>query len=523
VLSDGPGLDVSGPSDSTVGEHGTRTTVRLLAAFAALAVGTLVAAPAHATPATLPEVLDRLGVNSVPADYVVMVDTSASMQANRRYDTVKANLRAFFAALAPDDQVALGTFADAANVVYQGPAGRSPDALIAKLPPTASGGNTDIGAAIESIVHLLQRPQAPAIATVVLLTDGQHDPPTGSPYPYTQGYAWDRLTDAAKALRKQSFNAFAVPLAGATGAPLLAKVFPGARVVDPTSIDQLGAQLELPKAAARIAKARSIVGDDAGRGVEVRWPADVGKIGAGRTELTVHLRSIAAHVPLVVRDLHARSSDGTVRVSSADNLVELEPGRSKPVRIAVEWDPGPRRAAPLSTVSRQVDLELLGTVDSPWSDVLTRELAVPFDPQLTGGPVTAGFGAQRGSYPLWILGAVVAGAVLAGLLRLRARRLRPALSGTLLARADGHDHRLPLQRRSAVLSAGTIGLPGYGEVHANRPSVGSPEVVLTVTYSKDGSASSRAAGTCRPGGKTVLDGVEFSWEVATGSGPRRIR
>src|SRR5262249_37429752 len=144
---------------------------------------------------------------------------------------------------------------------------------------------------------------------------------------------------------------------------------------------------------------------------------------------------------------------------------------------------------------------------------LGRDLGVSFHPVLTGADSRVDLSAQRGSYPLWVVGLAVLAATAFALFRLRARRLRPALTGTLVAALDGERHRMVLGGRTAVVNAGTMGLPGYGEVHLTRPSVGSADVQLAVTYSRNGAVNSRTTGLCRPGGTVVVDGVEFSWRA----------
>ena len=93
------------------------------------------ATPAPAAPATRDDVYEALGIDNVPDDYVVMVDVSGSI--GGRYTQVKGALRAFFAALAPQDQVTLIPFADSAKSTTVA-AGRAPDKLIAALPARAA-------------------------------------------------------------------------------------------------------------------------------------------------------------------------------------------------------------------------------------------------------------------------------------------------------------------------------------------------------------------------------------------------
>jgi hypothetical protein len=477
----------------------------------------------RAAPATTDEVYTALGIDEVAAGYVVLIDVSGSMRDGGRYEQVKRSLRAFLAALAPDDRVTLVTFADSARVVHDGPPGRSPDRLLAKLPRTADGRYTDIGAAIEASVRQLSRAGTPQIATVVMLTDGRHDPPTGSPYPFEQGYSWKQLAASVRSLKKTALSAYAVPLTGSTGAPLLATVYPGARILAPTSINRLGAQLEQPKAAARAAKARSLLGTDATRGVEVVWPAGTGRLGAGPTRLQVRLRSTTTKVPLVVGRLAVRSDRPDLRVTVPDGPIELPPGGSATVPVTVDWDPGPRRVAPLSTVTVDTTLTLTGEVTSSWSDVLTGPLGLSFAPPLDGGVTKGTLSAQRGSLRWWTAGAVALLVLIAVAAVARRRRLHPHLTGTLDVRTpDGEERRLPLAGRRVALTADSAGLPGYGEVTANRASVGSAAIRLVIRYSRDGTTTGREVGTCGPGETVELAGAAFSWHAAEQVGDGRV-
>ncbi|MGB2567915.1 VWA domain-containing protein [Micromonospora citrea] len=493
-----------------------RLVATVAAALTAVVVSCLPAAPVAGAPADSDQVYAALDVNQVVADYVVLVDVSRSMRDGGRYEQTKRGLRTFLAALAPDDRVALVTFADSARLVHDGPAGRAPDQLVAKLPRTADGRHTDIGAAIESSLRLVGRRGAAPIATVLLLTDGRHDPPAGSAYPFEQGYSWNQLVRTARALRKTSLTAYAVPLTGSTGAPLLARVYPGARVLAPTSIDRLGAQLEQPKAAARAAKARSVLGDDASRGVRVSWPAGIGRIGAGRTRLEVRLTSTTTKIPLTVDHLVVRSDRPEVRVSVPAGPVELPAGGTVTVPVTVDWDAGPRRVAPLARVTGDATFTLEGEVGSPWAEVLTGELGADFAPRLDGGPTLGTLSAQRGSIGWWCLGAALMVALAAAGWWGRGRRLHPAPAGTVRLRdAAGGERDLVLTGRRTAITADSTGLPGYGEVTARRPSLGASEVHLVIAYSRDGSVTAREVGSCRPGETVELGGVDFTWRTAT--------
>ncbi|GAB3841967.1 vWA domain-containing protein [Dactylosporangium cerinum] len=220
---------------------------------AVLAVVLATPACVSAAPATEEEVYRALGLDRAGAQYVVLIDTSSSMR-GAPYSGVKASLRGFLAALDKTDDVTLVTFDNDAVVRFQGPAGDNPDGLIARLPADAGGAHTDIGRALEVAVGVLQGSTNP-ITTVLLLTDGKHDPPVGSRYPFTEGTSWTTLTQRAAETHKQHLMGYAVPLAGQTDAGLLTRIVPDARTLTIASIGDLEQQLAAPKKASRAAQA----------------------------------------------------------------------------------------------------------------------------------------------------------------------------------------------------------------------------------------------------------------------------
>ncbi|MBU2668241.1 VWA domain-containing protein [Actinoplanes bogorensis] len=470
-----------------------------------------VAAPVRAAPADADAVYGALRVNSVPADYVVMVDVSGSMN-GPRYAQVRRSLSAFLAALAPDDQVTLVPFAEKPRSARTSAAGRSATQLMRQLPTVADGQSTDIGAALEKSVDVLSRSGAPAVATVVLLTDGEHRPPGASPYPFTTGYQWNVLAQRARKLRKASLQAFAVPLSADTGAPLLAKVFPGARTLRITGIDRLTAALDQPKREARAAKARGLLAEDARRGLTVQWPA--GPIGHGHTSFPVRLVSANRYVPLTVERLAVTSGHAGVRVSVPDTAITVPAGGSVTVPIEVGWDAGPLHFAPLATVRDTAALSLSGQVGSPWTPVIAGELGLPFAPGLSPAGHDAELSAQRGSVVRWVVGLALLIALVLIARWGRRQRLRPALSGRLVVRAGERERVLTLSGRGVTLTAGTAGVPGAGTVVAVRSSLGS-SVDLRITYSPDGSEGRRESHDCGPGDTVEIGGVRFTWRDST--------
>ncbi len=464
---------------------------------------------------TLDAIYAALNVDRVPADYVILIDTSSSMRSGGRYDAVKNSLRSFFAALAPEDQVTLIPFAGDAVPAWQGAAGRSPDALIDRLPPGADGANTDIGKALEVAVKTLGRQGAPTTANVVLLSDGEHDPARGSQYPFTSGYAWNELKANAAKLPQISIRGTAIPLAGATGATLLGQVFAQTETINPAAIGELAAALDKTKEAARAAKAKPILAEDLARTVEVNWAK-----GANASGMRLTFHSPMRHLPLQISRITVSTTAPGVQLSVSPSSVTLAPGQSSTVEVTADWDTGGRSFLPISTSFIRVPVTATAEVSSPWADALRNDLALAWSPGLPGNSHEAELSAQRGSW-MWWLTAIALLAVLAMIFRsLRMRYMHPALHGVLSASRQGSDDvtQMPLRGRQSKLTAANIGLPGYGEVRLARTAVLSPSVDLVIRYSRDGSPGSLATARCAPNGSTELGDVTFAWRPARQSG-----
>ncbi|GAA1635915.1 hypothetical protein GCM10009828_075000 [Actinoplanes couchii] len=479
-----------------------------MALLLAVLTGPVPARAEPGPPPSLEQVYATLGIDSVPADHVVLVDVSGSMR-GARYTSLRKSLTGWFAALAPEDFVTLIPFDGTAKATTR-KVGREPAELAAGLPKDATGQGTDIGAALEVAVTALSRPGAPPLATVVLLTDGQHEPGPRSAYPLTQGHNWNVLAGRAAALDKISLEAYAVPLSGSTGAGLLKKVFPAARVLAPASVDKLTAQLTRPKDAARQAKARSLLAEEITLPVAVSWPVTAS--GEGRSIAVVRLESPMPHVPLILENLAVTSDNADVAVSVPAGVIELPPNRDVTVPVRLDWNAGPVSTAPFKSVDDLVTLRLTGIVSSPWAPVLTGDLGLTPAFTLAGTPGERELSAERGSLWRWLGALLLLAALLLPALRWRQRRLTPALTGSvLIERAGNSAHELPLAGRSMPLTADT-GVPGAGEIVATRAGVGSSVVRLRITYSPDGSTAGRRSATIEPGTTASVAGTFFTWQ-----------
>lgn len=499
-----------------IGKASIRATRRLIqTAFATVTIAItamlgIVAAPAVATPSTEEEVYRALGVDEVAAEYVILIDTSASMQqGSDLYNVVKQSLRGFLAALSKTDKVALVTFDSTARLDFHGLAGDVPDDLIAKLPQTATGKNTDIGRALEKAVEILQSSTVP-IATVVMFTDGLHDPPPRSPYPYSSGGSWRTLSQSAALIQKESLVGYSVPLKGETDAGLLKTIVPAATVLSMSSVSQLTSILEVPRQASRAAKARSRLGDDTGRGIVIAWPTKLLNLSAGENRTRLTIRSTTNRIPLDVSGLTVTSSDDRIRVRLDTDRLTLRPGEQKQVGLVVSWDAGPDTWVPFTVQRISAKLTATGAVESPWSAVL-QNLQVAFKPRIeqTVQPVTGA--AQRGRLMVWAI--VLAVSILAAIvfLGIRRRAANPPMFGRLLAASPTTGHQLgavDLFGRHMSIGPATLHVPGHGTVSSSR---GKDGVALRISYSPKDAPERLESAHCRLGQLVILNGVAFEW------------
>ena len=466
--------------------------------------------PAAAEPAvTRDQVFAALGVDRVPADYVVLVDTSGSMAENDRYGDVRSVLTPFLRGLSASDRIAVYTFDNRPALRYQGDAAR-PAAVVAALPdgPTP-GGRTDIGAAIDAGLGVLERDGAAGVATIVMITDGKHEPPPGSGYATLGSGAWKELRDRAGALTG-TVNAYALPIGARDGAELLGQVVQGTTILDARLVRDLGGYLDRAKQQTRLSKARTALGTDPGRGVTVRWddvPSGV-DLTVGTRTVRATLTSATARLPLTVTGLAARTSYGEITARPAVTEVKLPPGGSATIDVELAWNPSADLLPIGRTREEAVDLTLTGTVASPWAAPLRQsiDLATPALPD-TAARTTA---TARTGWP-WVLPALVAGFALALLILWLTiyRRRNPYMPGAVSVRTPDSGAelaRFPLQRRRPV-ELRSSAMPGSGLIRGHRRAA--DRGAVEVTYSPDGSERRRTRTVLRPREPLMVGGLTF--------------
>lgn len=501
---------------------------RAAAVLAAALLASSPVAAAHAEPEagggapSRAEIYRELGLDQEPADYVILVDTSGSMTKDGRYGTVRSTLRPFLDGLTSEDHVALFTFDSRPEARYIGAAGNTKK-IVSSLPakPNASG-ETDIGAALNAALNELGRDDVSSVASVVLLTDGQHHPPRGSRYPTAKGAPWDALRKRAQGIAERTDLAgYALPLgSGATGAQLLQNVVQNTSVLQPRSIQDLGSYLARAGDGARARKAGLLLAQDAGHGVSATWQgggaADVTD-GLATARLTLH--STTRHLPLTVGGLRASLADPSLDVSGLPNEVTLQPGASRTFEVRLRGRLAADALPYRRTERREATLHLAGRVGSSWERPLAGDVKLDIPRAIRLGQQTVPLRATVGSVVL--LPALVITLVLLGLgAWLWWRRInQPLLHGELLL-APAFGEQLPVRvglngRRMALEPSPSVS--GRGRVQGRlRSTEQGPRVDLRIRYTPDGSAARESRATCRPGGRVVVGGVSFTYLAQPG-------
>lgn len=281
--------------------------------------------------------------------------------------------------------------------------------------------------------------------------------------------------------------------------------------------DQVGSYLDRIRGRVAVQKAAAYVARDQLTATAALPPGGL-TVGAEPVEIVARFRSSATRVPITVGDLRVEIDGVELRAVPERPEVLLTPAEpEQEVRIRVE---------PVTTTERRIggertrdgELRVTGTVDSPWRDVITRDLELAFTP----APASATAPARHTTtgFPIWLLVLVLVLLVIAvGLaFYLPARRWKAMGSGSLSISEPEQKgpYRQPLSGRTVRFPSPLVrrgGLSGSGTVRARRlrRETGSGrELVLYVDYRRDGK---RHRVTCRPRQtESLRDGTTFTYQ-----------
>lgn len=479
------------------------------------------------SPPTLQGVLKALGLDNAPADYVVVVDTSGSMQDAGLYPRVRDALAAFLTALRPADHLSLLTFDSAATLRFTGEIGADPQRALAQLPLTADGKATDIGAGIDAGLAELERPGAHEVGAVVLMTDGKHDPLRGSAYPTTSGPAWDSLVIRARRLSARhhvSSYALALGRAQTTDAALLKSTFPQTVVVAIPS-DQVSDYLGRVTQQLRLDSARRAIEPDLKGEVEATWDRPLSNLDLDSTSAnaTLLLHSKLVAVPITVSHLAAQVSNPGIVVAGLPDSVDLAPGQTITLPVRFHLASGEGFGFGAHQVSQTGRLNVTGTISTSWQGIMDRDLGLSFGPSLESQPVDLiGIGTRGWSYPRIALTFLLPLLVLFGAALLAWRLYqggKPSLRGVLIATPSvGFPVRGTLAGRKVPIGAingSRLEIPGQGYVTGKRVAKRGKrkgfDLELQIAYATETRTKTKH-GSCRPNSSTVVDGVTFTYQ-----------
>lgn len=477
----------------------------MAAAVLLIAMSALPAA-AEADP-TRAEILASLGSDKVPADYVVLLDTSGSMAQGNRYITAVQALGGLFEALphgGPDRALHLRQHNGSAV-----PGAESAHAadLLGKLPAAPDpSGSTDLGQAMSVALQELGRDGAAQVANVVIITDGAHDAPPGSPYADQKAPAWETLRQQAKKRSGQALSVYAVPLGdGTSGAAVVKSVFDGAIVLAPADVQNLREYLNRSKTKVTMDKARTVLGQDIGKSLDAKW--DIRPVDGGNARVVVTLTSKMTNVPLEVGNV--RMDAGAARVDIEPQQHVIEPGKSIEVNGSLVQqstdDLFMRRP-----VTTETAVQLSATVRSGWTASLKPEIDLGVDRDFTTRSASVALTRTVGS-PLFLpILVLLASALVASALYFGFRRGR-ALTGLLVVSSGAEPVEIAqfvLRGHRTVLDGGD--LPGRGVVTPGGKWWDRRGAHLKISYTNAPGTRTPVIGRCGTGGSLILGGLTFS-------------
>jgi hypothetical protein len=437
------------------------------------AAGPAGAADTVTLPQSLPDLVQTYGVEDVPVDILVTIDTSGSMASDGEpppWPAVANGWATLASSVGPSDRIGLVTF-DVNAVTRFNLDPLADDARRAeaagRLPAAPEGVATDIGAGLEASVAMLAQSGASEIQTLVFITDGAHNPGPDSTYPTTSGPAWDALVSKAAAVsgpRGDKFSVYGWGLGGSgtTDIGLVKKVFPQAQILALPD-RQIGDFLASLADNAQRERVRPEVAADLEQPItaELRVLGDL----APQTQAELVLRNPRAGLAtdVALDGLTITEADGTeVPDDLQAQVVQLAPGEELVVPVTLS----PAGADHGFAIGEQVDarewsVQVQAATSLPESVTTLLATEQIADRESAQGAVEAAPTAQAGvdyGIPVWL---VVLGLVLLALLLWLAAALwrwffvPPPLTGLLQRREPTGEYETVTRLRGK-----TVELPG---------------------------------------------------------------
>jgi len=416
------------------------------------------ATPPPADPASIDDLLRVFDVGSIPADFVIVVDTSGSMSSgpNPPYPEVKAAYAGLVQAIGNGDHLSVVTFSDAPSVNFE----RTIDsdgarqAALRALPDVANGPATDIGSALNATLDRLSRVDASEVEIVLFLTDGMHEPPPNSPYAQVGSAAWAGLQQHGQAVAASHLlQVYGVGLGNgdATDVGLLRGVLPNPSIVS-LPPDQLSPFFLEAVKQSQLVRLRKPLQRELDVGfVEAALPRPP-RLAPHETfevEITSKYRQLPADVTLpsiAVTDDSGRVAD--VELVGGPRSLHLRPGQSEKVSVRATLPVKPAGwRVPEKHERQTVTLTLSGASTAEPADLINRVFSFSTSKGLTS-PAPIVLRRTVGHTWAWFLTALalLAAAVVALALFLRWLLVPPPLVGYFeLAGDAGQEGRRPVR------------------------------------------------------------------------------
>ena len=336
-------------------------------------------------PASIDELFALFGVGAVPADFVVVVDTSGSMSQgeNPPYPAVLGAYQSLVDSIPEGDNLSVLTFDSSPNLAFQGGiSSESREQAKAALPAEARGKATDIGSAIDATLRRLERADASDVQLVLFLTDGQHQPAAGSAYPGTSGPEWDALRARAQSVdASHDTLVLGVGLGdqGAGGIELLRQVF-GNPEINSLPPEQLPDFFRESVRRSQVARLATLVNEELANGVEVTSGSS-GRLDDPmevEVEIKSHLQKLPVDVTIAGVEVKDANGDPVEAEIVGDRSLRIGPDGTAAVTVRMEppvEDPGFK--VPPVTEEDQFDVTLDATYQVLPKDLLARVTATP--------------------------------------------------------------------------------------------------------------------------------------------------
>jgi len=269
------------------------------------------------------------------ADVAILLDASRSMK-EYQYGDVRQALVDFAQTLTDKETLQLRVFGDSVSSPLEGKGSAVAPSVAGYLPAEPFFGHTDLGLAILKAIEFLERDGASAVQALFVVTDGLHEPPSGSPYSRDfNDPSWHALQLRAQALcARHKVFVYGFGLGQQTDISVLQKVFP-AQNVEGIVGGATHVAYALGQVRERLSRTqlRQAIEQELNEGkVEARLDQSAvsGDVAAFRIPLTI--RSTYRHLPVIVDQIRVKryASSSTEISCEVENLpanLSLAPGK----------------------------------------------------------------------------------------------------------------------------------------------------------------------------------------------------